>query len=214
MEKEKFEFNSEIASSIIHIVGFIFSIVAISFLVVYSSAEKNAWKIVGFSIYGFTLIFLFLFSSLYHGINHSEKIKERLRTFDYIGIFLLIAGTFTPVCLTILRGIFGWTIFGVIWLLAILGIIIRSLKVPVWVTSPIYLLMEWLGILVAFPLFDLSVRAFYYLLAGGIFYTFGLIIFTIQKPNLSSHLTFHEIWHVFVLLGAISHFLMMVFYIL
>lgn len=210
MAKMDFEFNDEMVSSIIHIVGFIFSIVAITFLIVYSSLMNDAWKIVSFSIYGFTLLFLFLFSALYHGINHSPSLKEKLRTVDYIGIFLLIGGTFTPICLTILRGVFGWTIFGIIWFLAISGICIKLLKVPIWVTSPIYFVMGWLGLLIAFPIYHISVSAFYYLFAGGMFYSIGFLIFSMQKPTIvEGKFTFHEIWHVFILLGAISHYIMM-----
>jgi hemolysin III len=216
MAKIKIEINDEIISSIIHFVGLLFAIVAITFLIVYSSLMRDPWKIVSFSIYGITLILLFLFSSLYHGINHSKSAKEKLRYFDYAAISLTIAGTFTPVCLTLLRGFFGWTVFGIIWFFAIMSIILRSgFKAPIWITSPTYIVMGWLAILIAFPIYKLNINAFKLLLLGGLFYTLGFIIFSAQKPTIiENKFTFHEIWHILVLLGAISHFLMMFFYIL
>jgi hemolysin III len=215
MDKLKINFNSEIISSTIHFIGFILSIIAVTFLIVYASAEKDAWKIVSFSIYGVCLMFLFLISSIYHGVNHSEELKEKLRTFDYIGIFLLIAGTFTPICLVLLRGLLGWTLFGIIWFLALGGIIIRSLKAPIWITSPMYLIMGWLALVIAVPVYNFNPQCFLFLLIGGLFYTLGFVIFSIQLPKLiEGKFTSHEVWHILVLLGAISHFIVMYKYIL
>jgi hemolysin III len=215
MDEIKINFNSEIVSSTIHFIGFILSIVGVTFLIVYASAEKDAWKIVSFSIYGVCLMFLFLFSSIYHGVNHSKELKEKLRTFDYIGIFLLIAGTFTPICLVLLRGLLGWTVFGIIWFFAIMGIIIKSLKAPAWITSPMYLIMGWLALVIVIPVYNINPQCFLFLLIGGLFYTLGFIIFSIQGQKfIEGRFTFHEIWHILVLLGAISHFIVMYVYIL
>ncbi len=216
MAKLKLELNDEHISSIIHLVGLLFSFVAVTFLIVYSSLMKDPWKIVSFSIYGLTLLLLFLASTLYHGVNHSKTIKENLRYFDYASISLLIAGTFTPVCLLLLRGFYGWTIFGLIWFFAIVGIVLRlGFKAPIWITSPIYIIMGWLAVLLAKPIFDFNINAFWLLLLGGIFYTLGFIIFSAQKPTIiENKFTFHEIWHILVLLGAISHFLLIFLYLL
>ena len=203
MAKLDISLNDEQISSIIHLIGLFFAIVAVAFLIVYASIRGDPWKIVSFGIYGLTLILLFLSSTLYHGVNHSKKIKERLRYLDYVSISLLIAGTFTPVCLILLRGFYGWTVFGIIWFFAILGIILRlGFKAPIWITSPIYIIMGWLAVLIAIPVFRMNSDAFRLLLLGGIFYTLGFMIFTAQKPTIiENKFTFHEIWHILSLTG-------------
>lgn len=216
MVKLDIKFNDEMISSIIHLVGFLFAFVGVTFLIVYASLMRDPWKIVSFSIYGFTLLLLFIASTLYHGVNHSKTLKERLRYLDYASISLVIAGTITPVCLILLRGFYGWTVFGLIWFFAILGIILRiGFKAPIWITSPIYILMGWLAVLIALPIYELDIMAFKLLLAGGLFYTLGFIIFSAQKPTLiENKFTFHEIWHILILLGSICHFVMIFLYLL
>jgi len=205
--------TDEIINTQTHIIGTIFAILGAALLIVKSSTAAKPWHIVSFSIYGVTLIALFLASSLHHGINSKKKIESIFRLFDYFAIFPLIAGTYTPLCLILLRDWLGWTVFGVIWFLAILGIVLKAInpKLPKWVSSVFYITMGWIGVIIAFPLIKfIKCDGLFYLILGGIFYSIGFIIFTIEKPNpVKGKFGFHEIWHIFVLLGAGSHFLLM-----
>jgi len=174
---------------------------------------SKPWHIVSFSIYGTSLIALFLASTLHHGINTSKRVEFILRLFDYFSINSLIAGTFTPLCLIFLRNWLGWTVLGVIWFLASIGIVIKAIipKIPKWFTNTLYITMGWIGITIAIPLFKIiNWQGIGLLLLGGIFYTAGFIIYNIEKPNpIKGKFGFHEIWHIFVLLGAASHYFMM-----
>lgn len=211
--------TDEVFNTISHMAGAIFSLVGLVVLVVFSSVMANPWKIVGFSIYGFSLFFLFLFSCLHHGVEGKEKTEELLRLFDYIAIFPLIAGTFTPLCLVILHNNpLGWSIFGVIWAIAAVGIILKAAlpKLPKWVFMTLYISMGWIGAIIVIPLFPrIQWQGVSLIALGGVFYTIGAVIFTREKPNpLPGKFGFHEIWHIFVILGALSHFLLMFFYVL
>ncbi len=216
MKKLDIEFSDEMISSIIHLAGFLFAFVAVTFLIVYASLDGDPWKIVSFSIYGATLLFLFLANTFYHGINNSKEMKERFRYLDFVSISLVIAGTFTPVCLVLLRGFYGWTVFGLIWFFAIIGIILRlGFKAPIWITSPLYIMMGWLAVLIVKPIYDFNIMAFKLLVAGGLFYTLGFIIFSIQKPTIiEGKFTFQQIWHILILIASICHFLLIFLYLL
>lgn len=211
---DSFKVTDEVFNTILHLVGMIFALVGAVYLIAFSD---DAWKYVGFSVYGFSLIFLFLSSVLHHGWNLSKKGNEVLRKFDYSAVYLLIAGTFTPLCLVTLRGKFGWVLFGVVWFLTIIGITMKFVfqKMPKWVTNTIYISMGWLGLIFALPLFAINIGQTIILGVGGIFYTIGAFIFYYEQPNIiKGKFGFHEIWHVFVLLGAFTHWLMMYIYVL
>lgn len=205
-------------NTISHIVGAIFSLVGVSLLVVKSSILGKPWNIVSFSIYGASLILMFIASSLHHGIDSTKKIEKLFRQLDYFAIFPLIGGTYTPICLILLRDWLGWTIFGVVWLLCAFGITIKALfpKIPKWFTNTLYISLGWIGCILAIPLINIiSYIGIIFLTAGGIFYSVGFFIFYIEKPNpFPGKFGFHEIWHVFVILGALCHFLMMYFVLL
>ena len=198
-------------NSITHLVGAVFALAAASLLVVLASVKGDVWKIVSFSVYGLTLFLLYLTSTLFHSLR--GKIKQRFETFDHIAIYLLIAGTYTPLTLVTLRGAWGWALFGTIWGLAVAGIILDSTSFR-WrrvLTILISLLMGWLIIIALGPLLDaLPAAGFEWLLAGGLFYSLGVIFFVKgEKEPL-----YHVIWHLFVLAGSASHYIVILLYIL
>ena len=205
--------TDEVINTQIHLIGTILAILGTAILIVKASITSDNWHIVSFSIYGASLIALFLASTLHHGINADKKIEFVLKLFDYFSINSLIAGTFTPLCLIFLRNWLGWTVFGVIWFLAAFGIAIKAVipKIPKWFTNTLYISMGWIGVVIAIPLFKLiKFEGIGLLLTGGIFYSVGFIIYNIEKPNpVKGKFGFHEIWHILVLLGAASHYFMM-----
>jgi hemolysin III len=201
-----------------HLAGAVFSLMGMVLLVVYAGIAGKPWHIVGFSIYGCSLISLFMASTLHHGVNASEKAEDTLRSLDYAAIFLLIAGTMTPVCLTVLRGPLGWSLFGVAWAVAAAGIILKILfpNIPKSITNTLYFTMGWLGIFTAWPVYrNFSWQGLSILALGGIIYSAGAVVFAIEKPNpLPGKFGFHEIWHLFVMTAAVTHFIFMWLYIL
>jgi hemolysin III len=199
----------------IHLIGAILAVPATIILIVFGSS--SAWKVVSFSIYGSALFLLFLFSTLYHWLPWSAGGKNQIfRKLDHLAIYSLIAGTYTPFCLITLRGPWGWGIFATIWAMAIFGIVIQSIYINVWrwLTTTIYIVMGWLVIIAAKPLISaLPVAGLHWLVAGGIIYSVGGIIYTTKKPNLHTKFGYHELWHILVLLGAACHFVVILFYL-
>ena len=173
----------------------------------------SAWQYVTFSIYGATMIVLYTASTLYHCINTTVAGRIALRKLDHASIYLLIAGTYTPICLVPLRGPWGWTLFGVIWGLALLGLAMTMLWInaPRWVTASIYIFMGWLAIIAIYPLAQvLAFQGLFWLLLGGILYTIGGVLYALKWPGRNNpRFGCHEIFHVFIVLGSICHFLLM-----
>jgi hemolysin III len=179
-------------------------------LVVLAARQGDAWKIVSFSIYGLTLILVYTFSTLYHGLQ--GRSKEICSKLDHLSIYLLIAGTYTPFTLVTLRGVWGWSIFGTVWGLAALGITLEVLPQKGRRVLPvvIYLVMGWIVLIALKPLLQaMPMAGFAWLLAGGLFYTVGVVFYALDKK--ASY--FHNIWHVFVLAGSISHYCAVLFYV-
>jgi hemolysin III len=198
-------------NSISHVMGAAAALAGLVILVVAASRQGNPWKIVSFSIYGATLLLLYASSALYHSLG--GKAKDVFRRLDHHAIYLLIAGTYTPFTLVTLRGPWGWSLFGVIWGLAVLGIVVDSLPQKGLRILPvvIYLLMGWLVLMALKPLLQaLPSTGFVWLLLGGLFYTCGIVFYALGERV--RH--FHGIWHLFVLLGSISHYLTVLFYVL
>ena len=168
-----------------------------------------------FLIYGLSMICLYTASTLYHCVNTSVKGRIALRKYDHSSIFLLIAGSYTPICLVALRtvGAWGWGILAVIWGLAILGITTSLLWInaPRWVTSGLSLFMGWLSVLAIYPLLQvLPIEGFLWLLAGGILYSVGGVLYAVKWPGRNNpRFGCHEIFHVFIVLGSICHFFLM-----
>ncbi len=203
----------ETLNSITHGAGVLLAIAGLVLLVVFASIRTaDAWKIVSFSIYGFSLILMFTASTLYHSFRN-KRIKEYLNVLDHSSIFILIAGTYTPFTLVSMRGPWGWAIFGVIWGLAIAGVVFKLFFYTHrmrFVSSLIYLFMGWIILIAIRPLIQsVPLGGLLWLLAGGLAYSMG-VIFYLKKQNRFNHV----IWHFFVLAGAISHFFSIFFYVL
>lgn len=203
-------YKGERFNSYTHLVGSVLSAVGFIFLLYLAFTQGDVWKITSFAVYGFTLVMLYTFSTLYHSVQ--GKLKRIFQKLDHVSIYLLIAGTYTPFTLVTLRGEIGWTIFAVIWGLATLGIIIDLIPSKGHRILPliIYLLMGWLIVIIIDPLIEgLATAGFYWLIAGGMFYTFGVIFYVLD----SQHRFSHGIWHLFVLAGSLSHFITVAGYV-
>ena len=192
-----------------HLLGLILSIMGTIILVLISN---NLTQIIAFLIFGLSMIFLYASSSIYHLFGHSPEEVDLFRKIDHAMIYILIAGTYTPFCLIALDGLWGITSMIVIWTLAILGIgtvFFKSfwIKVPRWFATFLYVLMGWLSMAIIYPLYlSIGLPPIIYLLLGGLFYSAGAVIDAIKKPNIIKGFGFHEIFHIFVLLGTITHF--------
>ncbi len=202
--------GEEIANSITHGIGAALSIVALVLLVVFASKYGDIWRIVSFSIYGSTLFFLYLASTLYHSFTN-RSVKRFFRILDHSSIYLLIAGTYTPVTLVSMRSPWGWTIFGLIWAMAIGGITAKIFLIGKYriVSVLLYVAMGWLIIIAFKPMLQMVPKGLIiWLFIGGLCYTLGLIFYACKKVPY-----FHFIWHLFVLGGSISHFLGMLLHL-
>lgn len=194
-----------------HAIGLVLSIVALVLLLVKSSSYGNVCHITSFSIYGASLIVLYAASTFYH-YSQTPKLRHRLNIFDHASIYILIAGTYTPFTLVVLDGWVGWTIFGISWGLAIVGVSLKLFFTGRFnkISTITYVLMGWVIVFAIKPLIDnLPSEGLWWLLSGGIFYTVGAIIFSIPKIKYN-----HAIFHIFVLLGSFSHFMAVYFHIL
>ncbi|HET7210057.1 MAG TPA: hemolysin III family protein [Terriglobales bacterium] len=194
----------ELANSLTHGVGLALSVAGFIVLVVLAAMRGSAWRIVSCAVYGSTLICLYTASTLYHGIP-SRRLKRVLKTCDHSAIYLLIAGTYTPFLLVNLRGSWGWSLFGVIWGLAMAGILFKVWFVehfPVLSTA-VYLLMGWLALVAVKPmLLSVPHSGLLWLLAGGLLYTVGVVFYAWKKVPYN-----HAIWHGFVLAASTCHYL-------
>lgn len=199
----RYSSGEEIANSIIHGLGIVLAISGLGVLTAFASLRGNAWHIVSCSIFGATLIILYTTSTLYHAIPN-QRAKAVLRVLDHSAIFLLIAGTYTPFSLVSLRGPWGWSLFGVIWGLAIVGIIFKVTMLRRWtaISVALYLVMGWVAIIAAQPMLEaVAPGGLALLLAGGLAYTAGVVFYAWKR--LPYH---HAVWHAFVLAGSICHF--------
>jgi hemolysin III len=193
----------EIANAITHGIGLLLSIAGFVVLLVLAALRGTAWHIVACSIYGATLICLYTASTLYHAVI-SPRVKRALRIFDHSAIYLLIAGTYTPFLLVSLRGPWGWSLFGVIWGLALAGILFKFWFVERFgiLSTAVYVAMGWLVVIAAKPVIThVPFTALMWLFAGGLAYTGGVIFFAAKRIPYS-----HAIWHIFVLAGSICHY--------
>ena len=206
-------------NGLLHLFGAVLAWPATALLILKSieSGQDVAWKVVSFSIFGFTLFMLYFWSMMYHWLPKNAGGKNQVfRKFDHLSIYLLIAGTYTPFCLISLNGLWGWTLFSSIWGLAVVFISLQAvfIDLPRWLTTTVYVAMGWLIVFGIKPLLTcLDVRVLPLLIGGGIIYSIGGVIYTIKKPNFSKHFGYHEFWHIFVLLGSLAHFLAMLLYI-
>ena len=207
----EYTLGEEIFSSITHGIGALFGVYATVYMVVISAIHDSPWAVVSGAIYGATLIILFSMSTLYHAISNRTA-KLVFRILDHSTIFLLIAGTYTPVALITLRGPMGWVIFGVEWGVAILGIILNAISIERFkVFSMIgYIVCGWMVVIAAMPLVNnMAWSGVLYLLGGGLFYTIGLIFYKLKNIRYM-----HSVWHLFVLIGAVLQYITIAYQVL
>ncbi|MCD8492261.1 MAG: hemolysin III family protein [Geovibrio sp.] len=190
----------------------------LSVLVVLASMNATAWHIVSFSIYDLQCSVLYAASAAYHLIPLNEKGTRILKKLDHVMIFMMIAGTYTPFCLVPLRGGWGWSIFGIVWGFAVVGIFFKLFYIhaPRFLSTSIYLAMGWISIVAIYPIVkNVPAGGVVWLAAGGLLYSVGAVIYALKKPNpWPGVFGFHEIWHIFVLAGSFCHFMVMLLYIL
>jgi len=194
-----------------HLLGLLLSIAALALMVTFASLYGNAWHIVSFSIFGSSLVILYLASTLYHAAR-KRKVREKLNVFDHAAIYVLIAGTYTPYALVTLNGAMGWVLFGITWGLAVAGVVLKLFYTGRFekLSTTSYILMGWVAVIAAKPLIEnLSDGGLLYLVLGGISYTIGAAFYAIRKLPYN-----HAIFHVWVLAGSILHFVSIFFYVL
>ena len=201
--------GEEIANSISHGIGLMAAIAALPILMVAAAKQGDTAAIIGASVFGATMILLYLSSTLYHALPAS-KAKQLFQVLDHAAIFLLIAGTYTPFTLGVLYGAWGWTLFGLVWGIAIIGII---LKATTWdrfqsLSTYMYLAMGWLVVIAIVPLWtNMPLWALFWSLFGGLYYTAGVVFFAADRLPY-----FHFVWHLFVIMGTTCHFVAVLYY--
>ncbi len=201
----------EMANSITHGVGLLLAIGGLATLVAFAALRGTSWHVVGCSIFGATLVFSYLTSTLYHSWP-TVRVKSVLRVFDHCAIFLLIAGTYTPFMLVNLRGPWGWTLFGIVWGIATLGIVFKVTMLRKWTVLSVvlYVAMGWVVVVATKPLLStVAPGGLVLLLLGGLAYTGGVVFYAWRR--MPYH---HAIWHLFVLAGSVFHFFAVLFYVI
>jgi hemolysin III len=202
--------GDEWANSLTHGIGLVLSLIGLILLILTPFQEGNHWKLLNFAVYGVSLVLLYAASTLYHAVRR-PALKRLLRTVDHCAIYLLIAGSYTPFTMLLLQGVWGWTLFGIIWSLAFLGIIFKIFFIHRFqiLSTSIYLLMGWLVVIAAEPFIDrFHYAGLCWVVAGGLCYTFGVIFYAFDKRRF-----YHAIWHLFVLSGSICHYFAILFYL-
>ncbi|MFI8738589.1 hemolysin III [Pseudomonas sp. NFACC19-2] len=194
-----------------HLIGAVLAAIGAVWLLVLASSTGDLWKIVAVAIYGVTLILLYSISTLYHSMRGpAKRVMQKL---DHLSIYLLIAGSYTPFCLVTLRGPWGWTLFGIVWSLALIGMLqeIKPRSEARVLSLIIYAVMGWIVLVAVKPLIAaLGMTGFKWLAAGGVLYTVGIIFFAYD----SRFRHWHGIWHLFVMAGSLLHFVAILFYVL
>ena len=194
-----------------HLVGALMSVVGVMVLIVMTIRMGDPWKIVSVSVFGATLILLYSASTLYHSLRGRAKLI--LRKLDHLSIYLLIAGTYTPFCLVTLRGAWGWTLFGVVWGLAVIGMLqeIKPRSEARIMSLVIYAVMGWVVVIAIKPLLErIETAGFVWLAAGGLLYTIGIVFYAFD----SRFRHWHGIWHLFVVGGSLAHYVAIAFYVI
>ena len=208
----------EPVSGFTHLGAAIMSVVGTVFLIIYAVSLGTPLHIVGYSIFGASLILLYTASSLYHLLHVSPKAIKILRKIDHMMIYVLIAGTYTPICLVTLKGAFGLGLLIAIWFLAILGMVLKLVwfSAPRWLYTAFYLIMGWLVVVAIFPLYRaIPPTGMRLLVAGGMSYTIGAVLYATKWPFRESKIFgFHEIFHIFIIIGSIFHYFFILKYVI
>ncbi|MFV1985696.1 MAG: hemolysin III family protein [Gemmatimonadota bacterium] len=200
--------REELANSLSHGIGFVSALAATPILVVQAAGRGSTANVVGATVFGVSLILLYLSSMWYHAVP-SSPLKQRLRRLDHAAIYLLIAGTYTPFTLGVLGGTWGWTLFGIVWAAAAIGVIhklVAGVRYP-RLSTALYLLMGWLIVIAFKPLVtSVPIDGILWLAAGGLAYTGGVVFYVARRPYS------HFVWHLFVLTGSVCHFFAVLWY--
>jgi len=195
--------GEECANAITHGVGSALAIAGLVLLIVNAAQRGNAWHVTSFTIFGASMVILYFASTLYHALI-SPSAKAIFRKFDHMSIYLLIAGTYTPFCLVLLNGWLGWTMFGIVWGCAVLGIVLKAFytgRAEV-ISTILYLIMGWAVVFFIKPVYTgLTTSGFIFLMLGGVAYSAGVVFFLLERLRYS-----HAIWHMFVIGGSVLHF--------
>jgi hemolysin III len=194
-----------------HLFGTVAAFVGAVWLLVVASLDGSPWKIVSVAIYGVTLLVLYSVSTVYHSVRGRAKVI--MQKVDHLSIYLLIAGSYTPFCLVTLRGPWGWSLFGIVWTLAVIGMLqeIKPRSEARILSLVIYAVMGWIVLVAVKPLIAaLGTTGFAWLAAGGVFYTVGIIFFALDSRLRHAH----GIWHLFVITGSLLHFVAILFYVI
>ncbi len=199
---------THLAAAILAVIGTVYLIAA---------GHDTLLKVVSLAVYGASLVLLYTASAVYHLANVSPPVLLRLRKFDHSAIYLLIAGSYTPICLFYFHGFYRWGLPAIVWALAVIGIAIKLfvINAPRWITAGAYLVMGWLCVL-AVPqmITDMPAPALAWLAAGGLIYTLGALVYVIKKPDpFPGVFGFHEIWHIFVILGSLCQYIAVASYV-
>lgn len=217
-QRNFFERLRDPVSALTHFIGFLAAIPVLIILVLYSYNQATIYHVVSFAVFGASLLMLYGASTIYHALPVSPKTIAVLRRIDHMMIFVLIAGTYTPVCLISLRGAWGWTLLALVWGFALGGIILKAVwfNAPRWLSTAIYVIMGWLVVVAFYPLGKaVPMSGILMLLAGGIAYTVGAVIYALKWPKLNlKNFGFHEIFHLFVMVGTAFHVAFMFMYVL
>lgn len=201
--------GEELANALTHGLGLLLAIAGLILLLVRMGAQNDLVGLTSVAIYGTTLVTLYLASTLYHSVQ-TPRVKQLLRVFDHSAIYLLIAGTYTPLTLIALRDSWGWALFGAVWALALVGVVYKLFAFGRFqrLSLALYLGMGWLAIIAISPLMEaVAPGGLALIAAGGLAYTFGVIFYVMQRRRY-----FHAIWHLFVMGGSILHYLAVFFF--
>lgn len=203
--------RGERLSAISHLVGAALALIGVIVLIVMTSLSGDPWKITSAAIYGSTLVLLYTISTLYHSLKGRAKLV--MRELDHLSIYLLIAGSYTPICLVTLRGTWGWPLLGTMWGLALVGCLQEfwARKGSRWSSIVIYVLMGWVALVPIVPLLRaLGFSGMAWLAAGGMFYTVGIVFYVFGRRRPYAH----GVWHLFVIAGSLAHYIAMLIYVL
>lgn len=210
--------KKELTSALTHLGGAVFGIIGTALLIYNSRNSNSAVTIAAFLIFGISMVLLYSTSTIYHFIDKSrQRAKLIMRKLDHIMIFVFVAGSYTPVCLLVLSNSIGYRLLAIVWSITLIGVVIKLcwITAPNWVSSVLYISMGWMAVSVLSPLVNsMHSAGMFWLMAGGIFYTIGGVIYGLKRPNISkNYFGFHELFHIFVLAGSLCHYVMMYFYI-
>ena len=205
---KRYTLGEEIFSSVTHGVGSLLSVAGTVVLIVFAAIYSDAWSVVGCAVFGASLIILYCMSTLYHAITN-PRAKSFFRIMDHNTIFFLIAGTYTPITISILRGTIGWVLFGIVWGAAVIGIVLNSIDLEKFRKPSVvcYIAMGWVIIIAIRPLLRvMNAWSLWLLVGGGVFYTVGVIFYAIKNVNY-----FHSVWHIFTVAASVCHYFPVLF---